>query len=528
MVNRVVPLALVISSVALAAPAAASFHLMKIVEVFAGTSGAPDAQYVMLQMLAGGQNQVGGHSVTAFDANGDVAGTFNFAGSVANGANQATILIATPEAEALFGVTADLAMTPVLDPTAGKVCFDNIDCVAWGAFGGALGAPSPAGTPYGPAGGFSQGHTIRRDTSRGNPAILDGADDTNNSFVDFQCSDTAAPRNNAGSSGLYVDPDPCPTCGNDTVEIGEMCDGTDDASCPGGCQLNCLCPTHDSFVAPLKPLTVKVPSRQPFSVERKVTIRVGNVDAQASSNVVKLSAGLGDCPPGVSVSQPDFLPPSGVDTTTLAAGKTAKAVVFVGLDQTAFTTFNRKAPARCTLEFTASTEVPGNVDPNPSNNVAVLELNVIDLNDTPSISPPNHESLIVSAKPLKLAIGRRKPIAAKKFAPAVINADLLPVPDSGDLIAVSIDTSGCAGVSATIDMDKKTDGLQASIAVDGGRSAKGLIVVEADAHDITTNNRRSPQRCFATVTATGPSDPDPDPSNNQTTLVIDIVDGNDF
>lgn len=33
-----------------------------------------------------------------------------------------------------------------------------------------------------------------------------------------------------------------PSCGNDVVEVGEQCDGTDDAACPGLCQGNCTCP----------------------------------------------------------------------------------------------------------------------------------------------------------------------------------------------------------------------------------------------------------------------------------------------
>lgn len=511
-----------------AAPASATFHRMQIREIFAGTAGAPDAQYVLLQMISPGQSQVGGHAVTVFDASGAVAGTFAFGGAVANAGNQATILVATAEAEALFSVTADLGMLPVIDPAAGKVCFDTIDCVSWGAFDGNYVAPSPSGSPYGPGGGLSSGHAIRRDDSRGTPGVLDAADDTNDSFSDFACVATAEPINNAGASGTYTDPDPCPACGNATKETGEMCDGADDAACPGGCQVDCLCPRHDSWIAPLKPLSVQVPGRSPFAVSKKVSIRVTNVDAHAGSDVIKLLASTGDCPPGVAVTPPDFAPPSGIDTVSLGAGKSAKAIVHVSVEQTAFATFNRKAPARCTLEFTTATLVTGNADPVPSNNLAILELNVVDHNDAETASPPEHESLVASLKPLKISIGRRKDSAAKKAVPAVTNADILPSPDAGDVIALGVDTSGCPGLAATVDMDKKTAGDQASVAVDGGRSTKGRLVLAANTTDFTTRNRKSPERCFATVTATGPSDPDPEPSNNRSTLVIDVIDGNDF
>ncbi len=35
---------------------------------------------------------------------------------------------------------------------------------------------------------------------------------------------------------------PPPVCGNDVAESGEACDGTDDAACPGQCQGDCTCP----------------------------------------------------------------------------------------------------------------------------------------------------------------------------------------------------------------------------------------------------------------------------------------------
>lgn len=34
-----------------------------------------------------------------------------------------------------------------------------------------------------------------------------------------------------------------PVCGNDVVEAGEACDGTDDAACPGQCDSSCACPS---------------------------------------------------------------------------------------------------------------------------------------------------------------------------------------------------------------------------------------------------------------------------------------------
>ena len=59
---------------------------------------------------------------------------------------------------------------------------------------------------------------------------------------------------NDATNGLYnrfdptgaPDDSPCGTCGDNTREGAEECDGTDDAACPGNCNADCTCPkaTH--------------------------------------------------------------------------------------------------------------------------------------------------------------------------------------------------------------------------------------------------------------------------------------------
>jgi len=179
-------------------PAHASYHEMKIREVFAGSSAQPNAHFVELQMYSSGQNFVGGKQVKIFNAAGTEVGLFAFPGAVTNGANQASILVGTPEVQTAFGVTPDLTMTPVIPATGGKACFfdpadpynpgsglGDIDCVSWGSYSGSstgTGTPAPA---------IPQGMSLERKISGGNPAILDSpGDDTDNSLADFQ---TAAP-----------------------------------------------------------------------------------------------------------------------------------------------------------------------------------------------------------------------------------------------------------------------------------------------------------------------------------------------
>src|SRR4051794_34739589 len=78
--------------------ASASFHLIKIVEVFGGTQAAPNAQYIELQMFSSGQNFLGGQKITVFGSANNAIASFTFPAGVTNGANQSTILIATSQA----------------------------------------------------------------------------------------------------------------------------------------------------------------------------------------------------------------------------------------------------------------------------------------------------------------------------------------------------------------------------------------------------------------------------------------------
>ncbi|HZJ29428.1 MAG TPA: hypothetical protein VFD37_05515 [Solirubrobacterales bacterium] len=162
--------------------AAASFHLMHVREVHAGSAENPGSQYVQLQSYARGQQFVRGQSVKTYDSSGVLKGTNTFASDVADGRNQMTILLATPAAESQFGVTADSPLEPGLDPAGGAVCFSNIDCVSWGSFSGSL--ASPAGAPAEPS-GIPDGRAMRRTIEPNCPILLEAADDTNDSATDL-------------------------------------------------------------------------------------------------------------------------------------------------------------------------------------------------------------------------------------------------------------------------------------------------------------------------------------------------------
>jgi hypothetical protein len=166
---------------AAAAPAGATFHEMSIREVYPGSAAEPASEYVELQMWHSGQTLVGGHTLRTYSAGGTPTATV-LPADVPNGANQSTILIATTGAEAKFGVVADapLATSDLLDPAGGAVCWEAIDCVSWGSFGGSL--PSAAGPP---APAIADGMALRRTIAPGCPTLLEPSDDSDDSATDF-------------------------------------------------------------------------------------------------------------------------------------------------------------------------------------------------------------------------------------------------------------------------------------------------------------------------------------------------------
>jgi hypothetical protein len=165
--------------------AGAVFHLMKIRGVYPGSASAPGAEYVELQMYAPGQNLVGGHSVTFYDAAGKQLGSDVFPADVPNGQSQRTVLMGTAAAESQFGTAVDAPMTPGwLDPAGGAVCFESIDCVSWGGFGAPGALLSPAGTPA-DAAGVPDGMALRRTIARGCATLLEATDDTGSSAADL-------------------------------------------------------------------------------------------------------------------------------------------------------------------------------------------------------------------------------------------------------------------------------------------------------------------------------------------------------
>ncbi|HEX6116084.1 MAG TPA: hypothetical protein VFY99_03220 [Solirubrobacterales bacterium] len=180
----------------LAASAQASYHLIKVSEVFPGTAAAPDKAFIELQMHAAGQNQVAGRTVRAYNGAGAITATVPMSAAVPNGENQRTILLGDID---VINRDFPANVGTLIVPAGGAVCFlDAIppDCVAWGNFSAPGALPGAVGTPVLP-GGIPNESSITRSIVPGCPTLLEAIDDTDDSSADFTVTATESPRSNA-------------------------------------------------------------------------------------------------------------------------------------------------------------------------------------------------------------------------------------------------------------------------------------------------------------------------------------------
>lgn len=196
------------AALCLAAAPAHGHHLVLISEVFPGAAGDEDAEFVELKMYETNQQDFGlGSSVQVFGAGGVVGETIPL-DDVAVGQSQRTALVATQQAEARFGVSADAAFDDdELDPAGGAACFNSsvfepspIDCVAWGSV---VDPPAGAGTP---ADAIPDGASLERTLARRCSTWLEAVDDTDSSAADFFPSFAPTPYPNAAAPAEL----PCP------------------------------------------------------------------------------------------------------------------------------------------------------------------------------------------------------------------------------------------------------------------------------------------------------------------------------
>lgn len=218
--GRALVLALAAAAVGLlfAPEADASFHLIKVREVYPGTA---NDSYVELQMYAAGQTFLSGHALTVYGADGSLTHKSTFTSSISGGQNQATVLIGDTGVAAKFGVSPDLVDSGLeLAAAGGAACWNAggipADCVAWGNFSGGAALTTATGTTVGAAaspGGITEGKAIRRTIAPGCPTLLEESDDSDDSQTDFS-EVPPSPRDNAST----ITEKTCPGAPNTAID----------------------------------------------------------------------------------------------------------------------------------------------------------------------------------------------------------------------------------------------------------------------------------------------------------------------
>jgi hypothetical protein len=198
-----------------ASSASASFHLMKIREVSAGT-GPADSSYAEIQMYAPGQEflHFGAQVVVCNATCSGPPVPFGSFTDVMNGASQSTVVFGD---SGLGSGSKDFDVDLDLNNVAagGALCYLSepgfSDCVSWGNFTGNL--MGIAGTTAGtPAPALTPGMALQRSIAAGCSSALEAGDDTNNSAADFALT-TPNPRQNSVAPTEM-------TCGTSTLPTG--------------------------------------------------------------------------------------------------------------------------------------------------------------------------------------------------------------------------------------------------------------------------------------------------------------------
>lgn len=196
-----------------AQPALATFHLVSINEIYAGSTAHPESSFIELKTYDEGENFVGNHALVIYDSAGNPTGTFTFTSDLPGIApSQQTMLVGDDGVEAAFGVKPDFIDADFnLVAAGGAACWaEAVDCVSWGNFEGPT--PSPTGVPA-DGSGIPDGAAISRTTSGGQCSnLLDEADDTNDSGDDFvEAAPTPQNYTTVPASASCTSPAPTPT-----------------------------------------------------------------------------------------------------------------------------------------------------------------------------------------------------------------------------------------------------------------------------------------------------------------------------
>jgi len=279
-----------------------------------------------------------------------------------------------------------------------------------------------------------------------------------------------------------------------------------------------LPPIHDAVIDTLRPLSVTIP-RGRAAVTTKVHVKVTNADLlpipEVPGHTTRVVAITNNCPAGTVVGAPDFdrNTPGDQDTVQLMGGQSKTATVSLNIDSAAFAALKQMMPMRCTLIFAAVVVDPaGSFDPTAINNLAALEISVVDRNT--SDLPP--QPLLKSVVPVKVKIPRGQSSVTTTIVPRL----------GTDANGGRLDRTGTLTVTSNCPANA-VSAVNPVPATSGGDASKMSLVVTINSAAFTTPDDKCPARCAATLTVSG-SGVDAQNATRSSQLLIDVIDKNDF
>ncbi len=276
--------------------------------------------------------------------------------------------------------------------------------------------------------------------------------------------------------------------------------------------------TFDAVIVPPKPQTVRLRDDQD-DVSTVLVARVGNGGSAAATIQVKATDGT--CPPGTIFSKPDLDPnsPGQQDTITLEAARTSLATIALRITAAAFQSENKFSPARCTIALAASVLANGNADPSPGNNLATVEINVVDAHDADPMV--RHQTAIDSLSPLRVKVAAGKSEISRQVHLKVVNGDALDV-DGHAVTVVGSDGDCPSGTLGGVIFHRPTAVPGNTVRVGNHRRARGKATITLRVANFPSATAKAPGRCTVLLVATGPSG-DVNDSNDVTALQVDFA-----
>lgn len=278
----------------------------------------------------------------------------------------------------------------------------------------------------------------------------------------------------------------------------------------------------DVFVQAAKPRRLEI-ARGRSEASRSFPVVVRNANQRTVPGpgsgplTVALSASALDCPAGTVVGAPDFVraTPGSQSTATLAQGASARGTFSVTVQAADVATPTTRTPVRCRVRLAATVLAPaGNVDPRQTNDATILELDLVDRND--AAPPPPVELVTKPVRPLRVALDA--PHATRALS---VTVELRNAAASAVVATLDGDDGDCpAGTLASLDADAATPGVQASVTLGAGRTARARLQLSARPPVWSTAGGRSPARCAVRVRVGAPL-ADAEPSNDEIAVTID-------